>query len=66
MEELDQKRMGRGLWFVGDTVAEVDRIAVVAEEGNMNFGRMGQAHQMFGNPKDLVIVVRMMILQNRP
>lgn len=58
--------MGRGLWTVGGTIAEVDKIAVVAEEGNTSFVRMGQARQMFASPMHLAIVVRMMIRRNRP
>jgi len=65
-EELDQRRMGRGLLIVGGTIAEVDRIAVVAEEGSKSFVRMGLVRQTFGNLKDLAIVVHMMILRNRP
>lgn len=65
-EELDQRRMGRDLLVVGGTIAEVEMNAVVAEEGNMSFVKMGQVRQMFGNPKHLATVVRMMILRNRP
>lgn len=65
-EDLDQTRMGRGLLVVEGKIAEVGKIAVVVEEGSKSSVRMDQVRRKFGNPKDLAIAVRMMILRNRP
>lgn len=65
-EGLDQRQTGRGLLVVDGMIVEIDRNAVVAEEGNKSFGRMGQDRRMFVTLKDLATVVRMMNPETRP